>query len=259
MLVHAFLTDGFFPWAELFIESFKYHNGEDIPIVLCTRNLSNKQIHKLYSLHNNITIENEKIDLKRLADKFGISYNRLLEYKHQVEKMHITAESKIWKQYTSADQRIRSIYETMKKYTDQDFIFHSDIDMYIRTDLTDLFNLIKDNDISIRFRLKASTPRKVMGGLIGFKVNEEVFKFMERWEKYLNDVPIPKRKIGYGQSSFFFAYRDLKNNYKWGDIPQYYISPKMDQRDKIWSANTMKGKTKNLEICRRDFEKCKKQ
>ena len=259
MLVHAFLTDGFYPWAELFVESFKHHNGEDIPIVLCTRILNDDQINKLYSLHSNITVENKQIDLKRLAKKFGISYKQLLEYKHQIEKVHITTEARIWKQYTSADQRIRSIYEVMKKHTDQDFILHSDIDMYIRIQLGDLFDLIEANDISIRFRLNSSTPRKVMGGLIGFKINEKVFKFMERWEKYLDDVPIPKRKIGYGQSSFFFAYRDLKDDYKWGDVPQRYISPFMRPEDRIWSANNTKGKTKNLEICRRDFEKCKKQ
>lgn len=259
MIIHSYLTDGFFPWAELFVESFKFHNGEDIPMILCTRNLTEDQVDKLYSLHNNITIHNSHINLKKLAKKLGIGYEELLKHKRQIEKEHITRASLMWKQYTSADQRIRTIYEVMKENTHQDYMVHWDIDMYIRGKLDDLFNIVTTHDVSIRFRNKPREHRKVMGGLIGFKINDHVFKFMERWIKYLDDVPIPKRQVGYGQTSFYYAWRDLRKRYNWGHIPLDYISPLMRSEDKVWSANTKAGKTKNLKKCRRDFEKCKEQ
>jgi len=209
-------------------------------------------------LYSNLRIKNESIDIEKMSKEWGLSLKTVLKHKKQIERVHITPESRIWKQFTSADQRIRSIYEEIKSYSNEDYMLHSDIDIYFRSPITDLFELIKENEISIRFRLKSSISRKVMGGLIGFKINKKVFRFMERWIKYLDDVPIPKRKIGYGQTSFYLAYKDLKDKYKWGDIPIGYISPHMKADDKVWSANTTKGKTENLRIFRRDFEKCQK-
>lgn len=260
MIIHSYFTDGFFPWAKLFVESFKFHNGEKTPIILCTRNLNNEQIGELYDLHSNIKVHNEHIDLKDLAKSLGVKHKSLLKHKRQIEKDHITSASLMWKQFTSADQRIRTIYDVMKEYEGKTkFMLHWDIDMYIRGNLKDLYKIVKEHDISIRFRDKSKESRKVMGGLIGFKVDKHVFKFMKRWIKYLDDVPIPKRKIGYGQTSFYYAYRDLKDDYNWGHIPLNYISPSMRDKDKVWSANTKAGKTENLKKCRRDFKKCKKQ
>jgi len=256
MILHAFLTDGLFDWAKLFVDSFRITNGFDTPIVLCTRNLTDTQVNELSSLQPNVIVKNEHIDLKKLSKEFGISYDELLKHKKQIEKVHITEEARIWKQYTSADQRIRSIYEVMKEHPEEDYILHSDIDMYFRKPLTALYELMNANDISIRFRLHTTTGdhRKVMGGLLGFKINNKVFKFMERWEKYLDDVPIPKRKIGYGQTSLYYAYRDFKEDFKWGDIPGKYISPFMKDDDVVWSANTYAGKTKNLAKCMADLD-----
>jgi hypothetical protein len=255
MIIHSYLTDGFFPWAKLYLKSFKLYHGENIPIILCTRDLSNQQMEELYSLYSNVNIKNENIDIEAVSKSWGLPIKKVLKYKNQIEKVHITPESRIWKQFTSADQRIRSIYNSMLESRHEDYMIHSDIDMYFRGDLRDLFKLVRNNDISIRFRLKSSEHRKVMGGLIGFKVNDKVLKFMERWIYYLDVVPIPKRKAGYGQTSFYLAYKDLRNKYRWGDIPIMYISPWMKSDDKIWSANTTKGKTENLKICYADFEK----
>lgn len=261
MILHAFLTDGLFDWAKLFVDSFRITNGSDIPIVLCTRNLTDAQVNELSSSNEKVTVKNSHIDLRKLSEEFGISYEELLKHKKQIEKVHITEEARIWKQYTSADQRIRSIYETMKENPNEDYILHSDIDMYFRKPLVKLYDLMYVNDICIRFRLHTTTGphRKVMGGLLGFKISPKVFKFMDRWEKYLDDIPIPERKIGYGQTSLYYAYRDLKDNYTWGDIPGKYISPFMKEEDVVWSANTYAGKTKNLAKCRADLGELRRE
>lgn len=257
MILHSFLTDGFFPWAKIYLESFKFHHGEDIHIVLCTVNLSRNQINDLHGLYNNLNVINKFIDIQKVSDEWGLDLQTVLKYKEQIEKVHVTDEARIWKQFISADKRIRSIYDVMKIHKDKDYLLHSDIDIYFRTNLKRLFKLIRNNEISIRFRLNSSLQRKVMGGIIGFKLDEKVFSFMERWIKYLDDVPIVKRKEGYGQTSFYLTYKDFESEYKWGDIPISYISPHMKPKDQIWSANNTKGKTENLKRCYGDFDKIK--
>jgi len=241
MIIHSFLTDGFFPWAKIYLKSFKFHHGEKLHIVFCTVNLTENQINELHSLYSNLNVINKFIDIQEVSDSWGMDLQIVLKHKKQIEKVHVTDEARIWKQFISADKRIRSIYDVMKEYNHEDYLMHTDIDIYFRTNLQDLFTLIKNNEISIRFRLNSSLQRKVMGGMIGFEINNKVFNFMDRWVEYLDAVPIVKRETGYGQTSFYLTYKDFEFNYKWGDIPISYISPHMKPTDQIWSANTTKG------------------
>jgi len=93
-----------------------------------------------------------------------------------------------------------------------------------------------------------------MGGLIGFKICEKTRKFMNRWIYHIDVLPLYKKPIGYGQTSFYLAYCDLENEIKWGYIPSKFISPRFLKTDVIWSGNTKAGKTKNLKVCMKDFE-----
>jgi hypothetical protein len=257
MIIHSYLTDGLFGWAKLFVESYRFHNGEDIPIHLCTRNLTELQVKELYELYPNIKVENKDIDLKLAAKQLGLTMEQLLKYKARIEKVGVTNRARIWKQFISADDRIRSIYEVMKQYPEQDFMLHTDIDSYVRGPLTRIFDCIRNNEISIRFRPNNPIDRRVLGALVGFKLNDKVYRFMEHWIKYLDDVPIPKRQRGYGQTSFYLAYKDLYRKYKWGNFP-LEVSGQRRKPDEIWAGKGDVGKDRNLKFYLYEFDMIKK-
>lgn len=260
MILHAYLTDGFFGWAKIFVESFKYTNGENIPIVLSTRDLTIDQIHELEMLHKNVYVQNRALDKEAMAKRAGISLNKLLVHKKQIENVHVTDPSKIWKLMVAADDRVKSIRACLQSYesSKHNYVLHCDIDLYFRKKITELFNLVRANDISFRFRLTSKPNRKIMIGVQGLHIKKSI-PFLNKWIKYVNDVKPADRPLGYGQTSCFYAYRDMKKQYKWGDIPIEFISPHMRSSDIIWSANTTKGKTENLQICREDFERWKNE
>jgi len=260
LIVHAYFTNGFYGWAKIFVESFKYTNGEDIQIRLESRDLTEEQMDELTSLHKNLIIYNHPLDKEWLAKRAGISVNELQVHKKQIEKVHVTDKSKIWKLMIAADDRVKSIREALHRYKDSKhtYILHCDIDLYFRSDITELMNLVRSNDISFRFRLNSKENRKIMIGVEGLHIKKSIL-FLDRWIKYIDDVKPPNRPLGYGQTSCYYAYRDLKNKFKWGDIPQKFVSPHMRPNDIIWSANTTKGKTENLQICRKDFKRLKNE
>lgn len=257
MIIHSYLTNGFFPWAKIFLESYKFHNGEENRIILSTRDLTNHQIIHLNSIYSNLEIRNQFFNINKLAEKAGVTSQRLLSFKKEVEEVHVTQKNKVWKLMIAADDRVKSILEVVKDYQDEDYMFHTDIDMYVRAPLTELFKFIMNHDISIKLRLKSKLNRKTMIGIQGYRLCNQIIKFLETWIKYVDDIEPKNRPLGYGQTSCFYAYEIFKNQLKWGSIPRRYIAPQMFDRDVIWSANTKEGKTKNLEICYADFKEIK--
>lgn len=259
MIIHAYLTNGFFGWAELFVESFAEYHGYDNLIYLCTRDLKKKQIEKLENLYPNIVVSNRRLNISGIAQRANTTVEKVLELKKHIETDAVTTDTYIWKQAISVEDRYKtSILEAMNNYPDEDYLIHFDIDMYFRNSLDELFNIVKSNDISIKFRLNSRLNRKVMGGLIGFKISKKTKDFMYKWVRYIDKIPLYKKPLGYGQTSFYYAYRDLKKNYKWGNVPSKFISPRFENTDIIWSGNTKSGKAKNLKTCRKDFNKRRK-
>lgn len=254
MIIHSYLTNGFFPWAKIFLESYKFHNGSKNLIIFSTRGLNNNQISVLYDLYDNLVVKNEDYDLKGMAIKAGVSEKILRRYKKQVETKCVTLKNRVWKLMIAADDRVKSTYDVMREYIDEDFMFHSDIDMYIRSPLDELFDKIKQHDISIKLRLNSKLNRKTMIGIQGYRLCKNTLRFMERWIKYIDDVKPKDRPLGYGQTSCYYAYEDFKNRVSWWSLPRRFIAPQMYDTDIIWSGNTKKGKTKNLKICYEDFE-----
>lgn len=259
MIVHAYLTNGFFPWAKLFLESFRYHNGIDTPIILTTRGLIDVQVDELNNIYTNIRVDNSDFDINVFCKKSGLDKKTLLRYKKEVETKHVTQLNKVWKLMIAGDDRIKSVYDVVKEHTDSSHkhLLHFDIDMYIRASLAKLFKFVRLHDISMRLRLNRNLNRKVMIGVQGYKTNEASLDFLNKWIKYIDNVKPVKRHLGYGQTSCYYAYRDVEGMYKWGDIPLKYIAARMDKSDIIWSANTSKGKTENLRLYRKDFKKIK--
>lgn len=257
IIVHSYLTDGFYPWAEFFLETLFYHHP-NINVFLSTRNLNDNQIEKLMSYGDNIIVENDMLSIKSLAKKYNINVDKLKRFKKQIETNCVNKNNKIWKLLISGDDRIKSVYDVIKRSPKDSFILHSDIDMYIRQPLDELFKIVQNNEISMRFRLNSKTNRKVLGSLQSFKVCDKSINFMERWIYHIDKIPLEKRPLGYGQTSCYLAYKDLADKIKWGDFPVKFASPHNRDDDVIRSGNTKQGKTKNLAMYRKDFNKIKK-
>lgn len=258
MIIHAYLTSGFYPWAKIFVESFKFHNGEDVKMVLSTRGLTEKQINTLKSIYKNLDIQNDEFPIADMAKKAGIDKKKLLEHKKEVEEKHVTPQNKIWKLMIAADDRVKSVYGVMKQNIDEDYMLHFDIDIYFRTPIDDLVKFARQHDICIRLRLNSEPNRKTMIGVQCYRIGDKALDFLQRWISYIDAVKPQDRPLGYGQTSCWYAYEEVKNSCKWGSVPLKFISPFMKEKDAIWSANTDKGKTENLKICRKDFNKIKK-
>ena len=168
MLIHSYLTDGFFDFGKALLLSFKKHHGESILFMLTTRDLSETQIDQLHDLYKNLIVYNDRIDMEALSEKTGISVSGLNKYKWQVEKVYVKRESIIWKQFISVEDRYRNSLQDAFNICGDSFI-HMDVDSFINQPLDALFDIVQTNDVSLIFRLRQTLRMKVFGCLMGFK------------------------------------------------------------------------------------------
>jgi hypothetical protein len=219
------MTDGFFDFGKILLQSFKKHHGEDLTFFFTTRDLSEQQLDELHSLYKNLIVSNEKINIRKLSKKTGISVKDLRKYKWQVENRFVKPESVIWKQFISVEDRYRnSLQEAFNICGDH--VIHMDVDSYINRSLNPLFKIVENNDVSLIFRLKAPFRMKMFGCLMGFKFGEKAQTFLETWRKHIDAKPLIRKPRGYGQTSCFLAYDELKkSDINWGRIPRGFVQP----------------------------------
>ena len=259
MILHAYFTDGFLPWARLFLESFGYHNGQTLPIKLDAINLNEAAIAELYKLYDNLEIFNREMDLKKLATTHNITYKKFLKQKKTIETLHITPDSKDWKLLVAGDLRVKAIYDMLNFFPEED-ILHFDIDTYFRGDISPVMDIVNSNDICVRFRLNHSKiNRKTLIAVQGYKNNKNSRHFLEEWINIIESKPLKRRPIGWGQTSHYKAYLKCKDLYRWSDVPIQYYSVRRWPDDKVWGANTPEGKTINLKKYREDFNRMKRE
>lgn len=259
MIIHSFLTDGFMGWGEIFLESFKKHHGEDTLIVLDTRDLKTSQIDKLKNIYSNIEISNKMINLKKLAIRANVTESDIKKFKNAVENSSVTTTNKIWKLFISVEERYKdSIWRAFNKYKDtEDFMIHMDIDIYFRANIQKVFDFVKNYDVSIRFREKAIKKgrenRCVLGNFISFGMNENVENFLRTWHTIIDSVELKRKPKGFGQTSFWRAYKKHKKDLKWGNLPSDLKVKNTAKKAYMWSAN--RGtKKQSLKICWKDMK-----
>lgn len=257
-VIHTYFTDGLFGWAELFLGSLKKQHGtKNLRVLVSSRDLSKKQIKKLYTIYPNIKVLNKKIDLKMVANRAGVDVPTIIKWKYEVEHgTPIYGSSDIWKKYVSVEDRYRnSILEAFSLCNKGDHILHCDIDTYFRGELYPLFKLIKKNDISIRFRHSTrSIGKRVLACMIGFRVSNKSRKFMGSWIKKIDSVPLPEKtnQPRFSQVMFYKTYLEFKNTLSWGNIPIRYASPKRQKNFKVWNS-CIGDADEVLKLCYKDF------
>jgi len=254
MLVHTYFTDGFYGYAKILIKSFKYFHGEENVIIATTRNLTDSNMLELDNIYKNLIILNKKIDMTSLSKRSGYSIEQLLKFKESVEYYKITAghSNVIWKQYISVEDRYRnSILEAYNYDHGEKYIMHIDADSYIKKSLDPLFEVIQNNDVSLILRLdRGRDIKKIYGTLSGYTIGKNSRRFLEKWRFHIDKIHLKDKPQGYGQSSCYYAWRDLKNSgIKFGVINKNWVHA-YDLHDGllIRTGNHGRGKTKTLEI-----------
>lgn len=244
VLIHSFVTDGFYDFAISLIESFKQKHGQDIPFLLHSKNLSDEQIEGLYKRYKNLTIRNSDIDWGWLEKRSKMGRERLKQGKQQVETLgnrYMSKEFYHWKHYISIFSRYRdALIEAFDFAGDGNHILHLDIDLYINKSLNNIFQLIESADVSLLLRPQLNPEwRKVYGCILGFTVNERSREFMRGVRTYIHApdfISIPK---GYGQIVFWRAWNDFKKrgDITFAKIPITWINKGFGNSGYILSAN----------------------
>ena len=244
MLIHSFVTDGYYSFAVTLLESFKAQHGDHIPFLLHTKDLSKQQISGLQNRYKELTIKNSKTDWEWLQTKSSMSKAKLLVGKQQVEQLgnrYMSKEFYHWKHYISIYSRYRdAIAEAFDFAGEGEHILHLDVDLYINKDITTIFNLIKLADVSLLLRPEYNPEwRKMYGCILGFTVNDKSREFMAGVRTHIHKedfISIPK---GYGQIVFWRAYNDFKKrkDIKFAKIPKTWIHKGFNKKAFILSAN----------------------
>lgn len=259
MLIHSFFTDGFYEFGKVFVKSFKKIHGTEFPMILSTYNLSKNKVEELYSIYSNLKVWNKEIDFEKIAETMNTSIDEVKKYKYKIE--HVGPKplgpDLYWKLYISMNKRYKiSIPEVMNHNHGEKYMIHLDADSYIRKNLNPVFDIIRKNDISLIFRLKNSKIQyKILGALLGFTINDNSKLFMEKWISYMDNIPLMERPVDYGQTSCYYAYKDLKeSDIKIGNIDNEWIRNDLDQKALIWSGNCNRGKDKTCNLFKKDFK-----
>jgi hypothetical protein len=248
MIIHAYFTDGYYPWAEFFTRTLKHSNGEDNKLILSTRNLQEGKINKLQNIYKNIEVINKDLDYAQLAKRAGINESVLMAYKKETEITKVSMTNKVWKLMIAAEDRMKEVRSVHNSLPEGECFLHLDIDTYIRKPLDPLFELIRSHDFTTKFRVEKQVKRHgqikfenkaILISVQGYTVNEKSAKFLDKWIKHLTKVKAPNRLKGFGQTSCYYAYLDMKNELSWGDISGrgFLASVGGNKNVILWGAN----------------------
>jgi len=248
MIIHSYLTNGesMYNFCLLFLESYKYHNGEDTKIVLSTRDLNKKQISKIKGIYKNVDIINENFNYDYLAKVTGYNKDYLEKIKKDVEKgKNITGKKDhiIMKQYISVEDRYRtSILDVISKYNPS-YMLHLDIDICFKENIDPMIKIIKNNDISFKLRDTKEKNRLIVGYALGFTINQRSINFINKWMDYIDKFPLKKKPKGYGQISLWNAYNEMKKCTKIGEFPIWMTASSNNYND--WNPILLSGNKGN--------------
>lgn len=249
--VYVYFTDGLQTWAECYLESFRHYNGSDIKIVAEARDVSDGNAARLHELYPNLELRNRALDLDALARLAGEPMDRLLRWKHEVEHEVTTDENFRWKLLISVEERYRSLYPIMEEFVGRGFthMLHTDIDVYFRSALGRMDELIAENDAALYFR-----KHGIWGGMLGVSATPGGMAFLKEWRDRIDELPFCDKPRGYGQKSLAMAYEARKDRLRCADLatdPRSLTMSKTDNADPdstpdadIWVGNSNSGRNR---------------
>ena len=246
-IVHTYFTDGYFEWGKFFIETFKHFNDPDRNIlVVSTRNLKKDQIDELMGMYPNITVNNKKLKYGEMAKRAKVDKVTLLRMKSEVENVKVNSNNKVWKLMIAAEDRLLEILDVLQTIRPLTML-HVDVDTYVRGDVTPIFDVIKQNTFTTRWRIEKQMKRDgyikhenraTLISVQGYNGARSI-DFLRKWLDHLLSVKPHSRPTGFGQSTCYRAYLDFQDDkhHSWGDVPPEFLSPQGYGKGILWGAN----------------------
>lgn len=256
MLVHAYLTDGFFSMAKVFLKSLYRVHGDHPPLVwLDTRGLKPVQVQELERCYaeGRIYINSMPLPIKQWAERAGVSLKDMKEYKRQCESRYVNNNNKVWKLMTSGDDRIHRLFDIMWPSVPPpdepldwmpfpDYVAYFDIDTLFRKPLTPIHDLMKKADLWLKLRPGHDVVKaRITADCILVRPTDGVMKFFIEWLRWINRKPPKDRPIGWGQASCWYAFERTKEEMRYATLPLEWGLPGRNKPDDIvWTGNVHK-------------------
>lgn len=248
MMINAYFTKGMFPMAKTFLKSLSLTNGEDNMVILSTRDLEDNQIKELHTYYPNLTVENKIIDMERFAARAKVSVNTLIKYRREVENSYVTPQNRVWKLMIAAEDRPRALFDLLQRDCFGKImpIYHFDIDTLFLKNISPITETAMNHDCCLLLRYNIMPVKaKITISTMFWRRTEVTMEYFDRWMHYLDILPPPERPIGYGQTSCWYAFKDVEHKLKchtlgpaWG-----YPGKKMNQESNyVWSGAVHKLK-----------------
>jgi hypothetical protein len=241
--VHTFLTSGFLGWGELFLEGLRYAHGEQIHVRIDSRDLSDRDIDLLYKTYGNLEIHNRPFAWDTLSNETEVSIDTIHGWRKEIEQGIVTKENYLFKIAVSVNERYRSLQQVAHEVHSQgfDLMLHSDADVYIRSSMMPLFNIMQQHDFCLYIRPNRPHRLAVVGGFLGFNLNEKTDRFLQIWMNKIDETPFTERWIGYGQSVLWFALNESEF-LEIADLNKVSGAPKLsklfEQDKELWLGNS---------------------
>lgn len=256
MLVHAYLTNGFVPMAEVFLKSLHRVMGAAAPLVwLDTRSVEATDMQRLRVCYpqERLHIVNRVINMPDWAQQAGVDVATLKRFKRECEGRFVSHKNRVWKLMTAGDDRVQALEDMLwglptrlaKEQPDHweaplpKFIAHFDIDTLFRRPLEGLPAMMDEADIWLKLRPGHPTLKaRITIDCILVKGSNGVRRFFDRWRYHINRVPPPKRPVGWGQASCWHAFTEVKERLNYGALPLHFGLPgRNNPDDVIWTGN----------------------
>jgi hypothetical protein len=261
MIIHTYFTEGYFGWAELFVKSLRKSNGDELRVILSSRNLDEKRQDQICKLYPGLVIINKNLKYTQMAKRAKIEKSALLRYKNQVETMKVNSENKVWKLMIAAEDRLKEISRVLRDFESP--MLHVDVDTYVKKDITPIIEMVESHDFTTRWRIDKQIKRDghvkyenraTLISVQGYNGSQNSKDFLNTWIDHLCNVPPHERPTGFGQASCYYAYLDWKDKMTFGDVPPEFLSPQGHGKGILWGAN--KGYKKDtLREYQNDYKK----
>jgi hypothetical protein len=209
---------------------------------------------KNYYPRERLHIVNRKLPMRDWAAQIGIPLGELKEYKRQCEQRYVSNKNRVWKLMVAGDHRVKSLRRLLfmpdliphKDTPDWDttvnFVAHFDIDTLFRRPLNRIPEMMEKADIWLKLRPNNPIVKaRITIDVILVKPTDRVRDFFNRWVHYINRIPPKQRPLGYGQTSCWLAFEEVKDRLNYASLPLPFGLPGRNKpSDIIWTGNKHK-------------------
>lgn len=245
-MIISYLTESYFKWAEIFLESYRIFNDEKMPILLNTRDLNGEQVKRLKKIYGNLEVDNMRLDLEKIARQYGVTKQELIDSRDDITGGKLSGKHRLWMDVTSVCDRTFSFVKYVHTYPSKaDCFVHFDIDVLFRNDIGWIFDTAKLFDVGLIIRGADVDPR-IACGIVAINPNDRSLRFLEKWAREIAETPLYARiPLPYQQwacNKIFMGFRDYANFWRIPYGPGKSVDSKLGLMADIW---TFKVKKKN--------------